>query len=83
MDGIDLDIEGGSYEYYPDFITELHTLMDNDQSKAYLITAAPQCPFPDHFLGPVNPGTGKEHCTCETVCVETAKPNQSANYKVH
>ena len=58
MDGIDLDIEGGNYKYYPEFITELRRLMDADSSKSYLITGAPQCPFPDHYLGPVKPGTG-------------------------
>ena len=58
MDGIDLDIEGGNKKNYGVFIEELRTLMDNDPSKGYLITGAPQCPFPDHFLGP-GPGTGK------------------------
>ena len=62
MDGIDLDIEGGGYKYYPEFITELSKLMDDDQTKSYLITGAPQCPFPDHHLGPVKPGTGKQRC---------------------
>lgn len=73
MDGIDLDIEGGDYKYYPEFITELRTLMDNDQSKGYLITGAPQCPYPDHHMGPEKPGSGKEHCTRETVNVEKTK----------
>lgn len=27
LDGIDLDIESGSYKYYADFITALRTLM--------------------------------------------------------
>ncbi|XP_029213854.2 acidic endochitinase SE2-like isoform X2 [Acropora millepora] len=60
MNGIDLDIEGGDYKYYPEFITELRMLMDNDPQRSYLITGAPQCPFPDHHLGPQNPGTGLE-----------------------
>ena len=65
MDGIDLDIEGGDYKYYPEFITKLRMLMDNDQSKEYLITGAPQCPYPDHHLGPEKPGSGKCRCTPE------------------
>ena len=59
MDGIDLDIEGGRPENYPVFIKELRMLMDNDQGKAYLITGAPQCPYPDYHLGPEKPGTGR------------------------
>ena len=64
MDGIDLDIEGGSGLYYPEFIRKLRTLMDNDPSKSYLITGAPQCPYPDHYLGPEKPGTGKTKTCC-------------------
>ena len=59
MDGIDLDIEGGSYKYYPEFITELRILMDKDSLKSYLITGAPQCPYPDHYLGPKTSGSGE------------------------
>ena len=58
MDGIDLEIEGGRGDNYPHFITELRMLMDNDQTRIYLITEAPQCPYPDHCLGPETPGTG-------------------------
>ena len=62
MDGIDLDIEDGDRKYYTEFITELRKLMDDDRTKSYLITGAPQCPFPDHHFGPVKPGTGKQRC---------------------
>ena len=58
MDGIDLDIEGGKGDNYPDFIRELRILMDKDPQKSYLITGAPQCPYPDHYLGPETPGSG-------------------------
>ena len=52
LDGIDLDIEGGlSKSYYSEFVTELRTLMDQDTSRTYLITGAPQCPYPDFYLG--------------------------------
>lgn len=56
LDGIDLDIEGGSAMGYAAFVNALRALMDADTSKKYLITAAPQCVFPDRWMGP-GPGT--------------------------
>ncbi|EIW80350.1 glycoside hydrolase family 18 protein [Coniophora puteana RWD-64-598 SS2] len=50
LDGVDLDIEGGSTTGYSAFVTALRTLMDGGD-KSYYITAAPQCPFPDAYLG--------------------------------
>ncbi|CAL1716603.1 unnamed protein product [Somion occarium] len=50
LDGIDLDIEGGSTAHFDVFVNRLRTLM-NGGSKKYYITAAPQCPFPDAWLG--------------------------------
>ena len=58
MDGIDMDIEGGRGDNYPVFIKELRKLMDNDPKRNYQITGAPQCPYPDHYLGPERPGSG-------------------------
>ncbi|KAJ3524077.1 hypothetical protein NM688_g8625 [Phlebia brevispora] len=52
LDGVDLDIEGGSTEYYTNFVTQLRSHM-NGASKQYFITGAPQCPFPDAYLGSV------------------------------
>ena len=54
MDGVDLDIEGGSKAYWADFIIELRRLMDTDNANNYIISGAPQCPFPDAWLGPSN-----------------------------
>ncbi|KAK3809941.1 MAG: glycoside hydrolase superfamily [Benniella sp.] len=51
LDGVDLDIEGGSPLGYPAFIAELRSLYATDTRKAYYISAAPQCPFPDAYLG--------------------------------
>ncbi|KAF9114212.1 Chitinase 1 [Mortierella sp. AM989] len=51
LDGIDLDIEGGSPLGYPAFIAELRSLFATDTHKSYYISAAPQCPFPDAYLG--------------------------------
>ncbi|KAG1724704.1 glycoside hydrolase family 18 protein [Suillus paluster] len=50
LDGIDMDIEGGSQTGYVSFLTELRKLMNRGKKK-YYITAAPQCPFPDAYIG--------------------------------
>ncbi|KAF8436485.1 glycoside hydrolase superfamily [Boletus edulis BED1] len=50
LDGIDMDIEGGSQAGYAAFLTALRKLM-NGGNKRYYITAAPQCPFPDAYIG--------------------------------
>ncbi|PFH47073.1 carbohydrate-binding module family 5 protein [Amanita thiersii Skay4041] len=52
LDGVDLDIEGGSSTGYPAFVKRLRSHA-NGSGKRYYITAAPQCPFPDAFFGPV------------------------------
>ncbi|KAL0080089.1 carbohydrate-binding module family 19 protein [Phycomyces blakesleeanus] len=53
LDGFDLDIEGGGSTGYATLVTSLRTLFNSDSSKTYMITAAPQCPFPDAMLGSV------------------------------
>lgn len=50
LDGIDMDIEGGTQTGFVSFLTALRTLMDGG-SKPYYITAAPQCPYPDAYIG--------------------------------
>lgn len=57
LDGVDLDVEQGSYKHYPIFVKELHRLMKTDTSKKFIISAAPQCPYPDRILGPQIDGT--------------------------
>ncbi|PBL00884.1 class III chitinase [Armillaria gallica] len=52
LDGVDLDIEGGTSSSYPAFVNELRTLATG-ASKRYYITAAPQCVFPDAALSGV------------------------------
>ncbi|KAF3340087.1 chitinase A [Carex littledalei] len=47
LDGIDFDIESGSSNYYGDLAKSLKQY----SSQVYL-TAAPQCPYPDSYLGP-------------------------------
>ncbi|KAG8221395.1 glycoside hydrolase [Butyriboletus roseoflavus] len=50
LDGIDMDIEGGSQTGFTAFLTALRSLMDGGD-KQYYITAAPQCPYPDANIG--------------------------------
>ncbi|KAF8150562.1 glycoside hydrolase family 18 protein [Crassisporium funariophilum] len=52
LDGVDLDIEGGSSAGYAAFVTKIRSL-SSGASKKYYMTAAPQCPFPDAYLGAV------------------------------
>jgi chitinase len=56
IDGIDLDIEGGLPTGYTAYVRKLRALTRTDASRRYLITGAPQCPFPDAYMGP---GPGK------------------------
>ncbi|PIA17923.1 glycoside hydrolase [Coemansia reversa NRRL 1564] len=51
LDGIDLDIEGGGDTGYVSFIEQLRSHYNSDTSKKYYIAAAPQCPYPDAYLG--------------------------------
>jgi chitinase len=55
LDGVDLDIEGGSTSGYSAFVKTLRSLM-NGSGRSYIISGAPQCPDPDAYLGP-KPGT--------------------------
>lgn len=52
LDGVDLDIEGGSSTYYATFINTIRSLASG-ASKKYYITGAPQCVYPDASLGGV------------------------------
>ena len=57
LDGVDFYIEAGTTEYYVDFIRAIRQLMLMDNSKSYIITGAPQCPYPDYKMGPAGKGT--------------------------
>lgn len=50
LDGIDFDIELGSTQHWEDLARYLLGYSKRGRRKVYL-TAAPQCPFPDRFLG--------------------------------
>eukprot|EP01084_Bolivina_argentea_P132392 233641_1 len=62
LDGIDLDIEGGSSVGYGSFYDALHSKMKASK-KEYILTGAPQCVYPDAYLGP---GNGKALTTAAT-----------------
>jgi chitinase len=56
IDGVDLDIEGGLTGGYTAFVKKLRQLTKADPNRRFLITGAPQCVFPDAYMGP---GPGK------------------------
>ncbi|KAI7488001.1 NAD(P)-binding protein [Hortaea werneckii] len=47
IDGFDMDFETTMNNAAP-FANRLRELMDQDTTKQYFLTAAPQCPYPDH-----------------------------------
>ncbi|TQV92042.1 hypothetical protein V2A60_004348 [Cordyceps javanica] len=47
LDGIDLDNESANPTGYVAMTKKFRSLMNSDPSKQYVLTAAPQCPFPD------------------------------------
>ncbi|CBI40449.3 unnamed protein product, partial [Vitis vinifera] len=49
LDGIDFDIEGGTNEHWDDLATFLSGF--SKKGKKVYLTAAPQCPFPDAWVG--------------------------------
>ncbi|KAG2184269.1 hypothetical protein INT44_009284 [Umbelopsis vinacea] len=53
IDGFDLDIEGGGATGYAAFVNQMRTHYASDTSKSYYISGAPQCPYPDAYLGAV------------------------------
>ncbi|KAJ1919923.1 Chitinase 2 [Mycoemilia scoparia] len=53
IDGVDLDIEGGSSVGYSAFVHRLRERFAERPERKFYITAAPQCPFPDVYLGPI------------------------------
>ncbi|XP_048325598.2 hevamine-A-like [Ziziphus jujuba] len=51
LDGVDFDIEGGSNLYYDNLAADLKELYNQQSTKTYYLSAAPQCPYPDYYLG--------------------------------
>jgi chitinase len=49
LDGIDFDIEGGTNQHWDDLARYLSGY--SKQGKKVYLTAAPQCPFPDAWIG--------------------------------
>lgn len=53
LDGIDLDIEGGSSVGYVRFVQRLRERFIESPGRRFYVSAAPQCPYPDFYTGPV------------------------------
>ncbi|KAJ2394928.1 Chitinase 2, partial [Coemansia sp. RSA 2603] len=53
LDGIDLDIEGGSSVGYVRFVQRLRERFIESPGRRFYMTAAPQCPYPDFYSGPI------------------------------
>ncbi|KAL2922151.1 Acidic endochitinase [Bienertia sinuspersici] len=51
LDGIDFDIESGSSLYWDDLARFLHDYNHKKGGRKVYLSAAPQCPFPDRYLG--------------------------------
>ncbi|KAF9161836.1 Chitinase 1 [Actinomortierella ambigua] len=54
LDGVDLDLESGQNAGYVEFVSALRTnyfkTTNNNNARPYLVTAAPQCPYPDQAM---------------------------------
>ncbi|KAJ2157325.1 Chitinase 2 [Coemansia sp. RSA 552] len=53
IDGIDLDIEGGSSVGYVRFVQRLRERFTEVGDRRFYVSAAPQCPYPDFYSGPI------------------------------
>ncbi|CAO2182421.1 unnamed protein product [Urochloa humidicola] len=51
LDGIDFDIELGGAKYWDNLARDLKNMGKNNGGKGVLLSAAPQCPFPDEWDG--------------------------------
>ncbi|XP_003569375.3 acidic endochitinase [Brachypodium distachyon] len=51
LDGVDFDIEGGNPDYYGALAAHLKSYGGKAGKKEVYLSAAPQCPFPDQWVG--------------------------------
>ncbi|GJN17092.1 hypothetical protein PR202_gb04132 [Eleusine coracana subsp. coracana] len=57
LDGIDFDIELGGDKFWDNLARDLKNMGKNNGGKTVLLSAAPQCPFPDEWdSGAINTG---------------------------
>jgi len=78
LDGVDLDIEKSPTTGYAAFIAQLRTHFVN-APKNYYISSAPQCPYPDEFLGP-GAGTALQSAWFDYVWVQFYNNNCGLNF---
>ncbi|KAF2225408.1 glycoside hydrolase superfamily [Elsinoe ampelina] len=57
IDGFDMDMETTMTNSVA-FAQRLRTLMNKSTAKKFYLTAAPQCPYPDHAVGPMLANVG-------------------------
>ncbi|CAA7265567.1 unnamed protein product [Cyclocybe aegerita] len=81
LDGVDLDIEGGSGAYLPTFVRKIRSL-SSGASKKYYLTAAPQCPFPDAYLGSVINAVGFDAIYVQFITTGVGELNNYNNQDV-
>ena len=73
LDGVDLDIEDHKFGGYAQLVKKLRELEKGAGTRKYIITGAPQCPYPDASLDP-KPGTAlgtKDHSLIMFMCSST------------
>ena len=51
LDGINLNFRTGNGAWFTEFVTEMRSLMNSDNSRNYMITSSPGCAFPNYRLG--------------------------------
>ncbi|KAI8979609.1 chitinase 2 [Mycotypha africana] len=78
IDGVDLDIEGGSSTGYAAFVTAVRQKFASHSG--FLVGAAPQCPFPDAVLGSVIDAVGFDYVNVQFYNNYCSATGNSFNY---
>ncbi|KAI8386840.1 glycoside hydrolase superfamily [Blakeslea trispora] len=85
VDGFDLDIENGDKMGYTAFVNKMRQNYETDPSKTYYISAAPQCPFPDYYVGDVLDNTWVDFVMIQfynNVCIWAKSKSKNKNVRL-